>query len=124
MSYALNRGHKLGALSKTGQGRNALWGRGKNINDNGLKWGTTPIVPSDTDGRGKPRLRGIRVDVDRTLIAVVRILGRPGTIEEIMAAWGRLRDKRSSPLASDLATIIKAADRRARRSAKYAARPE
>jgi hypothetical protein len=81
------------------------------------KW-SVPIILPETDRRGRPRLRGIPVDVEATLIAVVTRIGRPCTIEEISEAWGRLRDRRSSPLPSDLATIIAAKDKRERKMAR------
>jgi hypothetical protein len=81
------------------------------------KW-SIPIVLPETDRRGRPRLRGISVDIEATLVAIVTRIGRPCTIEEITKAWGRLRDRRSSPLASDLATIIAAKDKRERKLAR------
>jgi hypothetical protein len=84
------------------------------------KW-SVPIVPSETDRRHRPRLRGISVDVEKTLVKVVEHIGRPCTIEEISSAWGKLRDRRSSPLATDLATIVAAQDKRERKMAKRAA---
>lgn len=81
------------------------------------KW-DTPFVLPESDGRGKPRVRGIRVDVEATLYKVIEFIGRPCTIEEIMAAWGRLRDKRTNPLPVDLGRIITAEDKRARKAAR------
>lgn len=84
------------------------------------KW-STPIVLDENDGRGKPRLRGIRVDVGATLLEVMRHIGRPAHMEEILAAWGRLRSKRTDPLAGDLGRLIVADEKRARKLAKRAA---
>lgn len=84
------------------------------------KW-STPINLDENDGRGKPRLRGIRVDVTGTLLEVMKHIGRPCKIEEIMAAWGRLRAKRVDPLAGDLGRLIVADEKRARKLAKRAA---
>lgn len=81
---------------------------------------STKIVLPKSDRRGRPRLRGIQVDIEETLLKIIERIGRPCTIEEITAAWGRLRDRRSAPLASDLATIIAAKDKRERRMAKRA----
>jgi hypothetical protein len=83
------------------------------------KWSTPWHLP-ETDRRGRPRLRGISVDVEATLVAVVTRIGRPCTLEEITEAWGRLRDRRTSPLPSDLATIIAAKDKRERKMARRA----
>jgi len=60
------------------------------------------------------------VDFEETLYKVIERIGRPCTIEEIQKAWGGLRSRRSSPLASDLATIIAAKDKRERKMAKRA----
>lgn len=84
------------------------------------RWGTAWNLP-ESDRRGRPRLRGISVDVDKTLIAIITRIGRPCTIEEISEAWGKLRDRRTTPLASDLATIIAAKDKRQAKMAKRAA---
>lgn len=81
------------------------------------RWATTVIPPKD-DRRFSPKLRGARVNVEATLVEVIRHIGRGCTIEEIMAGWGRLRDKRTSPLAHDLARIIAADDKRKRKAAK------
>jgi hypothetical protein len=100
------------------------WSLGPKVNDPAVrdymgKWAIPYHLP-ETDRRGRPRLRGISVDVEETIIAVIGRIGRPCTIEEISEAWGRLRDRRSSPLPSDLATIIAAKDRRERKMAKRA----
>ena len=101
------------------------WTKGAKIDDPATKeqmskWATAWHLP-DTDRRGRPRLRGISVDVEATLAAIITRIDRPCTIEEISEAWGKLRDRRTSPLASNLATIIAAKDKRANRMAKRAA---
>lgn len=124
INRSLNRGARLGALTVLGTGAAALFSINKNASEGANrqwgKWSTKVILP-ENDGRGKPRLRGQRVDVEATLIKVIEFIGRPCTIDEISEAWGRLRSKRTSPLASDLACIIRAADKRKRRAAKLAA---
>jgi ribosomal protein S18 len=123
LTRALKKGQNLGVFNTLGAGKNALWTINKNAPPGASekigKWGTPWHLP-DTDLRGKPRLRGIRVDVEATLIKVIEFIGRPATIEEIVAAWGRLRDRRSAPLANDLGRIIAAADKRARKAARRA----
>lgn len=121
----LKRGEKLEIFNseKRSDGKR-YWDLGRKHNDAAAsdqlnKWQTPWNLP-DTDRRGRPRLRGISVDVEATLVAVVTRIGRPCTLEEITEAWGRLRDRRSSPLPSDLATIIAAKDRREARNAKRA----
>lgn len=125
LNRALKRGEKYEYFNSEKRSDGKLyWTIGAKNNDPGVrdrmgKW-ATPIILSETDGRGRPRLRGISVDVEATLIEVIRRIGRPCTIEEITGAWGRLRDRRSSPLPSDLATIIAAKDKRARKMQRRA----
>ncbi len=82
------------------------------------RWATLFDGDPEKDRRLQPRLRGIRVNVEATLIEVMKVIGRPCTLEEIMAGWGRLRAKRDAPLANDLARIIAAEDKRRRRAEK------
>lgn len=111
----LRNGVRVGALKRDEQKRYFMGDP-----DAKGRWGSTPIHVPESDKRGRPRLRGISVDVEATLIAIITRIGRPCTIEEISEAWGKLRDKRSSPLASDLATIIAAEDKRKAKMAKRA----
>jgi hypothetical protein len=117
LNRSLKRGVRLGALKIDNLRRYSI-GDGDKEHRWG-KWGTAIVIP-ETDKRGRPRLRGIQVDIEETLVQIVKRIGRPCTIEEISAAWGRLRDKRSSPLASDLATIIAAKDKRDRKMIRRA----
>lgn len=114
----LRKGVRLGALRKDDQRRYFIGDESKSAQFR--KWGT-PVHLPETDRRGRPRLRGISVDVEGTLVAIITRIGRPCTIEEITSAWGKLRDRRTSPLVSDLATIIAATDKRAKKMAKRAA---
>jgi len=125
LTHSLRRGTKFGVVEKIGIGHATMWRKGPKINDDEAckqykKWGTLINLP-ETDGRAKPRVQGIRINVEATLIEVVRAMGRPCTIEEITEAWGRLRAKRADPLAGDIARIIAANDKRQRRAAKRAA---
>src|SRR4051812_14100910 len=71
----LKRGRKIGVLAGIGSGRNTLWRLGNNDTNEGMreweKW-QTPMVLPETDRRGHARMRGIRVDVERTLIEVIK----------------------------------------------------
>lgn len=125
----LKRGARHGVFQFIGGGsrltKNTMIWKGAKFEDDGAnaelrKW-AIPIHMSEADGRGKPRMRGIRVDVESTLLNVVRFIGRPCTIEEIIQAWGRLRDRRESPLPNDLARIIAASDERSKKNARRAA---
>jgi len=109
---------KDGQITITKRGKHLLYhsiqGVNKPVDE---RWATSWNPPED-DLRFRPKLRGTRVDVDRTLIEVMKHIGRPCTIEEIMAGWGKLRAKRSAPLAADLARIVAAEDKRKSRNAK------
>lgn len=120
---ALKKGAKYGTFkSLGGTGKYSLWFIGDKSNDPEARRkagkNSTPFHLSDTDRRGRPRLRGITVDVEATLMQVIDHIGRPCTIEEITLAWGKLRDRRTSPLPTDLARLIKAEDKRKRRAEK------
>lgn len=125
MLRMLKRGAKVGCLSETkGPGRQSLWsiadGNSSEKRREWDKWQTGWHL-KETDRRGLPMIRGIRIDIDATLMATIVYIGRPCAVEEIMAAFGRLRDRRSDPLPVDLACIIKAQEKRERRAAKAAA---
>jgi hypothetical protein len=117
----INRGAKVGALVKEKRIEGTYFSLPKNPPLKTARWGSTPIHLPESDRRGHPRLRGTRVDVEATIIEVIRNIGRPCSIKEIESAWGRLRAKRSDPLPYDLSRIIVAADKRVRKMAKRAA---
>ena len=121
LGRCLAKGVRVGSLLKT-------WDNRYSINktspaDAQKKWSrnSTKVILPETDRRARPRLRGTSVDVEETMLKIIERIGRPCTIEEISEAWGRLRDRRSSPLPSDLATIISAKDKRERKMKKLAA---
>ncbi len=116
----LNRGAKVGALTKEKRINGIYFGLPKVAPLNPARWGTTPIILPESDRRGRPRLHGSTVDVEATMLKVIEHIGRPCTLEEITEAWGKLRSRRNDPLPSDLAQIIKAADKRKRRARKLA----
>lgn len=121
MNRCLKRGVNLGVFGQTGRGKDAMFVSLKASNSQVAeyhKWGSAWDLSND--GRSKPRIRGVRVDVERTLVAVMQAIGRPCSLDEINAAWGRLRAKRSAPLASDLAMIIAADDKRKRKMERRA----
>ncbi len=121
LNRALARGVKVGALVQ-------LPGDYFKLPDGGARpaadkeWGkwSTPLHLDETDGRGKPRIKGIRVDIGQTLSNVMEHIGRPCTLDEIVAAWGKLRAKRTNPLVGDLSRLIAADEKRARKLAKRA----
>jgi hypothetical protein len=115
LNRALARGVKIGFLQRSLDARFSIAGTPSNsAQREWLKW-STPLVLGEDDGRGKPRMRGMRVDVEATLSKVMEHIGRPCTIDEIVAAWGKLRAKRTNPLAGDLGRLIVADAKRARK---------
>ncbi len=66
----------------------------------------------------RPRLGNMPVHVVPELIQMFTDFGRPVSLEEIMAAWGRLREKRKNPLVSDMSALIAAQRRREARNLK------
>lgn len=75
----------------------------------------------DYGERGKPRLRGVPVDVETELVRITVAAGRPMSAEEIAAAWVRLRPRPGRPAAPAMAAIVAAGDKRARKRARNAA---
>ena len=109
-------------------------------NTSGKRWLTTGrddqfsdvarVLPSPLWGEGKgaedkrlrPRLKGIPVDVEATLIELMREEDRGLTIEEIQAAWGKLRVKAGRESAAhDLRALILAERKRERKRGRSAA---
>jgi len=113
----MRRGAKVGGFKIDKQGRENLYSIADAEKLHTIQWRADP---KHDDRRSDPRLHGIRIDVEATLLEVVRFIGRPCTIEEITAAWGRLRAERTTPLPIDLARIIRAADKRKRKAEKAA----
>lgn len=87
-----------------------------------FNWSPCGIDLKDTDKRLRPRIGRRPVDLDETLTEIFMEAGTPLTMEEIVAAWGRLRSKRkTSSLAGDMTAIIAAERRRNERNARRAA---
>jgi len=119
ITRVLRRGERAGGFRSSRRGRSKLWQIGDQEALHAIKWRPDP---KPDDGRLLPRIGKVRVDVEATLIEVIRHIGRPCTLEEILAGWGRLRERRTSPLSLDLARIIAAEDKRKRRAEKRAGR--
>ena len=111
----LNRAHKAGGVTRERRKDGVYW-----TMKDAAKWDTVAWRgdPKDGDGRLAPRLNGKRVNIEQTIINIMRHIGRPVTIEELTIAWGKLRAKRDAPLANDLARLIAAEDRRKAKAAK------
>lgn len=64
--------------------------------------------PKENDGRYRPRLRKIPVDVEKTLIQLFHDNGNPLTEDEIFSAWGKLRTTKNGTVIQDLTNLIRA----------------
>jgi hypothetical protein len=73
----------------------------------------------DDDGRYRPRLGRIPVNVETEIFKIFEAFGRPVTMEEILAAWGKLReDRKHATVAGDVTALIAAQRRRQARAQK------
>lgn len=73
----------------------------------------------DFGERGKPRLRGVPVNVQEELLGILARAGRPMSEEEIIAAWVKLRPRpNAGSVAANMARVVAAQDKRARRMAR------
>ena len=112
----LRRVHAAGGVTREKRGVKAYWSMGDREAWDRLAWRPDP---KDGDKRLRPRIRGVPVDVEATVIEIMRSLDRPCTTEEIVAAWGRLRTERQhATVAGDVAALIEAQRRREARNAK------
>lgn len=102
----------------TGYKNDPSWAAAKDAWEGDKRSENMGLAVIEGDKRYDPKLRGIRVDVGRTLLQVINFIDRPATLEEIMAVWGKLRAERSEPLAHDLGRLIMAQEKRDRRNAK------
>lgn len=70
----------------------------------------------DLGERGRPKLGGVPVDVLTEVIGILVRNGRPMTEEQIAEAWVKLRPRKGAgSVAENMARIIAANDKRARR---------
>ena len=108
---SLKKMERQGALKSTGRGANSMWSNVEGVEAD-TRW-STPVVPPDNDKRFRPRLGNVPADVEKELIGIMTEAGEPLTVEQIMAAWERLRQKRNrSSIAGDMKRIIKADQKR------------
>ena len=124
MTRMLNRMANRRTIKKEKVGRANHWSilkGGAEVAD--FQWAKSAFEMEASDKRLRPRLNRRPVDLDETLHEIFITAGKPLLMEEIYAAWGKLRSKRkSASLAGDMAAIIQAERRRAERNAKRAAR--
>lgn len=114
----LKRGRKHGALKSERRGRTDYWSI-----DNNAAWATIKWRPDAKDGdkRLLPRIGRMPMLVEDTIVAALMSLDRPATIEEIRAAWVKLKSNRgSAALSVHVLAIIEAARRRGEKHAKRA----
>lgn len=123
ISRLLNRWEKAGAVTKSRDGGANRWKATPNMHEviAELPVRKMPLWEGGDDARTRPRLRGMPVDVEATVVDILRNMGRPASVEEIQAAWGRLRGERKhGSLAADIGRIIEAQRRRDERAARRA----
>jgi DNA-binding MarR family transcriptional regulator len=78
-------------------------------------------VTNPDDGRLKPRIRNIPVDVENELIKIFRDAGEPLTEAEVYEAWGRLRLRKGrASAAADMAQIIRSGRKQSAKAARRA----
>lgn len=128
LSRGLKRLAKAGAVIRSQNGRNAAWTAAPNMMEiaKAVGFGPFPLWgegKGENDRRIQPRLGGMRVDVEKTPINILLSMGRPATLDEIQAAWGRLRGERKHlSLANDIAYIIESGRKRREKQARRALR--
>lgn len=123
LTRMLSQWEKAGALTKTREGGSNRWTATANMREilDAMPVRKMPLWEGGEDARTRPRLRGIPVDVGATIVEILRDRGGVASIEEIQAAWGRLRGERKhGSLAADVGRIIKAQRRRDDRNARRA----
>jgi hypothetical protein len=118
----MKRAEKFGAVKKEKRGNESYWLlEDPSAFDRGRWWKCGWNLDPD-DKRLKPRLGRIPVEIDQELLCLAASFGRPFSTEEIIAAWGRLREQRKAgTVAGNMTAIIKADRRRAERNARRAA---
>ena len=118
----LNRLEKHDFARSRREGRNRLWFQGSNDGDAGDIGGIYPTWgegKGENDKRLRPKLGGIPVDVEQTLIEIFRAEDRGLTMEEIYMAWGKLRLRKGrDSAAADMRAIIMAERKRERKRAR------
>jgi hypothetical protein len=121
---AMNRAEKYGGVTKEKRGGKAYW-RIRDMAAIEGNWRPCGWDLDPNDKRLRPRLGRVPIEVDRELLRLAYDMGCPFTTEEIIAAWGRLREQRKAgTIAGNMAAIIKAQRRRDERNARRAAQTE
>lgn len=113
----LNRATKGGGLSTTKRDGKTYYSLVSTEKFDAVGWRADP---KDSDGRLRPRLRKVPVDVEATLVAILRDAGKPCSIDEIHEAWGKLRAGKVGTVVGDMQRIMAAKEKRERRAKKLA----
>lgn len=122
LTRMLNKMADRGIIQKSKDGRSNTYGipsgwSGRKIDE--FNWGKMLFEMEDGDKRLRPRMGRRPIDLDETLISIFTDAGRPLQMEEILAAWGKLRSKRKhASLAGDMTALIEAQRKRDERNAK------
>lgn len=121
----LRKGRASGALKSERDpkdGRQLRWWIKKKNSD----WQFRSAYDKDDwqqDGRTRPRLGKVPIDVATEIYGILEAFQRPACEDEIIAAWGRLReDRHRASLTSDMVALITAQRRREERFARRAIR--
>jgi hypothetical protein len=117
VSRALDRMARTGSLEvrRDERGRKVFKKTGQRPD---TRWATL-VVPPDDDRRFRPRIAGIPVEVEESILLLFERMDRPCSVDEVVQAWGRLRTRRRrGNLVADLRALIEAEQRRERRAAK------
>lgn len=121
LTNVLNKGVGLGIFeAEKKNGRNTYFRRGPRIYDPNVHLTGTYLWDMDPDDkRLRPRMGRRPIDLDETLIGIFETAGKPLTMDEIMFAWGSLRNRRkTASLAGDMTAIVLAQRKRDERAAK------
>lgn len=122
LNRMMRRGEDVSVFSSTKIGRERHWTLGSEEARDVLKTKPMPLWGegmSAEDGRLRPRLGRIPVDIEREVFGILLRLGEPATEQEIIQAWGRMRVRRGrASAAGDLVALIKAERRREERNRK------
>lgn len=118
----LNQAAERGAVTKEKRGNKIYWSPRDIAAFDQIKWHPRGSELSTNDKRLRPRLGRVPVEIDKELLRLACDIGHPFTSEEMVAAWGRLREQRKGgTIAGNMAAIIQAQRRREKRNARRAA---
>jgi hypothetical protein len=118
----LNRAEEHGAVTKERRGNKIYWSARDITAFDRVTWHSRGPELDPNDKRLRSRFGRIPVEVDKELIRLAGEIGRPFTSEEMVAAWGRLREQRKAgTIAANMAALIQAQRRREKRNARRAA---